>query len=943
MRLNVSSNFSPHCREIPRLHLCRNLTPRDRPEEAKAGADFWQEEHLRECIAGRSNAFKVLRIEPEASTLRLRPKGVPAALIEQQAAALLLTHADSSSMCRMIKEAKSTLTGNGGIHPSPYVKAGSDSPETMTIFKSQKEYIKACKAATVGSAAARGLPPWDERNGWKDLGTITDLLDSLDKTMRKQCPLNPIQIVLAGDENSGKSQLAQRIVGRELFAIKDGFCTKVPTKIIFKRRKHLHSAVLRFVEHNSDGEEVQPKASSVSQIKDGPVPIERSPQFYYGLQQKIDSIVAHYGGGEQFPLDGEFVIELSAPDVPNLVLIDLPGLVSMPEGFRRQTTAVTRMYFEQENSIIISVWSAAQETLRATRLARVLSDVIATTPTLASRHIAVLVKADDASSRGGDTDKKRRLLDRLRGSHSDWTAGIGRFFSGGSNVWIPFVSKGPHHPYVSPKLDLDHEDAKLREAGLRDAEQDAASTTPKYGLRAFHHQLNDCINRHVLVRWMPRYVATIDRYAQTLTHFLDNSIGIPIAKVTPQMVHREICKRFIETTSGELMAPLARSACSPSGVFAKCSELWESSKGTLAKSARLANSRPGSAAFQVKVAEECIELSESLTQVLISSVPVFLRQLAKTIAFRVTGTPISEKALANPSRAFPPEVYSGASPLNIWRFDKERTAFETALSKKLNESASTVTAMAMTITAELIGPRSTFEQHLESIILQVLIRSSATIGPTGHAPGWFRLDRGRLPKESAMVAHYRARITEDLEDIDLGRSVVSEVMPGVKLGEPVVEPTPRIEFYFSKGDSVSDAGSSYQGSVCGGSQYGDSGNLQDVLGTVSPASNRHDWHGQPNSSMRTGSPLLRALKQPLQQQRWQQQQQQQQQQQYGGGSGGAAAPHAYGGRVMGPKVHIMGANTNMIAPNVNFLGGGARKQKGGGMNRSFDESNTSMV
>jgi len=880
---------------------------------------IWPEEHLRECIAGRCNAFEVLMIEPEASTLRLRPKGVPAALIEQQAATLLVTHSGSTSMCRVVKEAKSTLTGNGGIHPSPYVKAGANSPETMTIYKSQKEYIKACKAAAVGSSAGGGLPPWDERNGWKDLGMMTDLLDSLDKTIRKQCPLNPIQIVLAGDENSGKSQLAQRIVGRELFAIKDGFCTKVPTKIIFRRRKHLHSAVLRFVEHNSDGREVHPKAGSVSQIKDGPVPIERSPQFYYGLQQKIDSIAAHYGGGDQFPLDGEFVIELCAPDVPNLFLIDLPGLVSMPEGFRRQTTAVTRMYFEQENSIIISVWSAAQETLRATRLARVLSDVIATTPTLTSRHIAVLVKADDASSRGGDSDKKRRLLDRLRGTHSDWTAGIGRFFSAGSNIWIPFVSKGPHHPYVSPKLDLDHEDCKLREAGLRDTEQDAASPVPKYGLRAFHHQLNDCINRHILMRWRPRYVATIDRYAQSLTNFLDSSIGTPVAEVTPQMVHREMCKRFVQNTSGEYMAPLTRSACSPSGVFTKCSELWEKSKAALADTARMPESPPGSAAFQVKVAEECIELSESLTQVLISSVPIYLRTLAKTIAMRVTGIPLSEEVLSNPSRGIPPEAYPKASPLNLWRFDKERTAFEMALAKKLNESASTVTAMAMTITAELIGPRSSFEQHLESIILQVLIRSAATIGPTGHAPGWYRLDRGRLPKESVMVAHYRARLIEDLDSIDRGRTLVGEVLPGIALDESVAEATPRIEFYFSKGDSVSDASSSYQGSAYGGSQYDDTGNnLQDMLGTVSPAGTGLGHHGQQIS------PLQRRQYQHQQEQR-QQQQQHQQRQQYqqrspisNGGGGGAARAYA-GGGAMRPNVNVMGSNVNMMGPNINMM------------------------
>jgi len=394
---------------------------------------------------------------------------------------------------------------------------------------------------------------------------------------------------------------------------------------------------------------------------------------------------------------------------------------------------------------------------------------------------------------------------------------------------------------VSPKLDLDYEDVKLREAGLRDLDVDIASATPKYGLRGFHHQLNACINRQALTQWGSRYAATVDRHIQTLTYFLAKNVGTPSAKVTPQMVHREVCERFTKVTSGECMAPLTSDACSESGVFAKCSEMWTRTKQSLAECARRPDSQPGSTVFQVRVAEECIALSEALTQVLISSVPVFLRELAATIAGRVMGVPLSEEVLANPSSGIPPEAYVGANPLNIWRFDKERSAFEMALSKKLNESASTVTAMAMTITAELIGPRSSFEQHLESIVLQVLIRSTATIGPSGHAPGWFRLDQKRLPKESAMVAHYRARINEDMENIRRARTLMEEVVPGAtSAGESVAELTPRIEFFFSKGDSASEAGSSHEGSVYGGgSNYGGSGNLKDMLGMVSTASNGH--------------------------------------------------------------------------------------------------------
>lgn len=91
------------------------------------------------------------------------------------------------------------------------------------------------------------MQPHDERNAWKSFAKMISVIEQLPAHIRKECEsdLKPIQIMIAGDESSGKSSLAQRIVGRELFAIKESICTKVPTKLMFKRSRHKHGLLVR--------------------------------------------------------------------------------------------------------------------------------------------------------------------------------------------------------------------------------------------------------------------------------------------------------------------------------------------------------------------------------------------------------------------------------------------------------------------------------------------------------------------------------------------------------------------------------------------------------------------------------------------------------------------------------------------------------------------------
>lgn len=481
------------------------------------------------------NAFQLLRLEQDAGLNRRYTKEqVIAAYAAARTALEAAGNATYTEYAELL-EAQRTLIGWNPDGTQPFVP-DTNPRQVLSPQGAQEYYVQALQKAGDDGCV---LPDSDERNAWKSFGKMVRILEELPLHIRQNSAITPLQIVVAGDENSGKSQAAQRIIGRELFAIKEGWCTKVPTKLTFHRSKHQHTITVALKGKKvGSGERFEREKGTVS--------LQRSAPFYRGMaavvNQWVDEIVAEHGlrpGTEDgFPIEGIFHIDIWAPDVPELILVDLPGLVGVPAGYKRQTAADTARWLADPNSIAVTVWPLESPSYRSTALAPILMQQMTADSSTKRRHIGVITKSDFAAvldHRNGfaplrdlqDINKtcNERLLARMDGSHPDWTYDFKDYFSVG-RTWIPMVNKGVMHPDLHPAGDIAYETTLLRCTNLPRAAatcgdkicpgaQDGGDV-PEYGIRALHHQIDTIVEEQLRTYWKQRTLDNLDVYMHGL-------------------------------------------------------------------------------------------------------------------------------------------------------------------------------------------------------------------------------------------------------------------------------------------------------------------------------------------------------------------------------------------------------------------------------------------
>lgn len=201
-------------------------------------------DHVEACLAGRKDAFEILGLDINVAPAYTKSdiRGAMTSVIDAHPG----TTERNKEMQTLATAAYGTLTGYDYSHP--LFSVGGPAPAVDAKW-AQEEYKKALARSDAADAdgGVDAMQPHDERNAWKSFAKMISVIEQLPAHIRKECKsdLKPIQIMIAGDESSGKSSLAQRIVGRELFAIKESICTKVPTKLMFKRSRHQHGLLVR--------------------------------------------------------------------------------------------------------------------------------------------------------------------------------------------------------------------------------------------------------------------------------------------------------------------------------------------------------------------------------------------------------------------------------------------------------------------------------------------------------------------------------------------------------------------------------------------------------------------------------------------------------------------------------------------------------------------------
>lgn len=190
------------------------------------------------------------------------------------------------------------------------------------------------------------------------LSENNDVLDLVDQLRSQGIShyINLPQIVVCGDQSSGKSSILEAISGLQ-FPRKDNLCTRFATEVIL-RRSDTRSTNASIVPANDRSEDDREKLAGFHKCDFRAEDLE-------SLVEEARSVMGIDGDTKAFS-DDVLRIELSGPHQPHLTLVDLPGLFSAGNRAQSDSDAeavrsLVLSYMQNPRSIILAVVSAKND------------------------------------------------------------------------------------------------------------------------------------------------------------------------------------------------------------------------------------------------------------------------------------------------------------------------------------------------------------------------------------------------------------------------------------------------------------------------------------------------------------------------------------------------------------------------------------------------------
>ena len=184
----------------------------------------------------------------------------------------------------------------------------------------------------------------------KKLISIANKLSSLYSNKSIKIP----QLVVVGTQSAGKSSVLNAITQMDILPTGKNMVTRTPIK-------------LELIHNNSTGIQIQfgYYDSGIFKKQNEYNLNELSKTDETKIRENIEEFTKTYAGQEKGISFKEIVIKIVSSDVPNLTLIDLPGLVMVactdqgqPENIKEQIRDLIKHYIIQENTIIMGVLPA---------------------------------------------------------------------------------------------------------------------------------------------------------------------------------------------------------------------------------------------------------------------------------------------------------------------------------------------------------------------------------------------------------------------------------------------------------------------------------------------------------------------------------------------------------------------------------------------------------
>lgn len=182
----------------------------------------------------------------------------------------------------------------------------------------------------------------------KKLINIANKLSSLYDNKSIKIP----QLVVVGTQSSGKSSLLNSITQMDILPTGKNMVTRTPIKLELLN----HSEIIVQFGYYNEGIFKQENSYKLKNITN----VEEET-----IRDNIVEFTKKYAGNTKGISFKEIVIKIFSPEVPNLTLVDLPGLVMVactdqgqPEDIKEQIKNLIKHYITQENTIIMGILPA---------------------------------------------------------------------------------------------------------------------------------------------------------------------------------------------------------------------------------------------------------------------------------------------------------------------------------------------------------------------------------------------------------------------------------------------------------------------------------------------------------------------------------------------------------------------------------------------------------
>lgn len=187
-------------------------------------------------------------------------------------------------------------------------------------------------------------------------GKLIELADLVHDVFHGDDLLEPPSICTIGSQSAGKSMALNSICGIDILPNGKSIVTRTPVHIRLMHSNLADHIKVEFFEYSADSNAIQKILSSFK--VDLSCPVDQLQP----IRDEIQKITERYAGKHKNVVDRPINIRITSPKVPNLSIIDLPGMTNIalrdkgqPEDIKHNIERILVRYISSPRTIILAI------------------------------------------------------------------------------------------------------------------------------------------------------------------------------------------------------------------------------------------------------------------------------------------------------------------------------------------------------------------------------------------------------------------------------------------------------------------------------------------------------------------------------------------------------------------------------------------------------------